>query len=115
MSKIKKDYKFEDFVDDMETAIKDLKEEILELIEEEDEFIEIRLRNENNVVYILKCMEKVENLLVVEMDRAKHAYVPIEKLEGEHSFDKNLIKPLKICNTEANIRISDEESAEDSW
>ncbi len=115
MSTIKKDYKFDEFMNMLENDLKTLKDEILELFTEEDEFAEVRLRNDYNVVFILQFIKTEEGLLKVSVDRVKHASVAVRKVDGEFNFDKNFIKPLKECEIDARIRVMDEEESENSW
>jgi hypothetical protein len=118
MSKIKKDYKFEEFLNSLETDIKTLKDEILELFNEEtkeEEDIEIRLRNENNIVFILKIIKKEGDLLAINVDRVKHISASVKGLEGDFYLDKNFIKPLKHCEIDGNILVVTEQDNEDGW
>lgn len=116
MSTIKKDYPFENFIKRMEEDLKGLKDEILALFEEEERVIEVRLKNENNIVFILKFEKKSDELLLtVSIDRVKHVSVQVETIKGEYNFDKNFIKPLKECEIDGNIRVTDEEYSEDAW
>ncbi|MEA1916490.1 MAG: hypothetical protein U9N42_03055 [Campylobacterota bacterium] len=114
-NRIKKTYKYSEFTKTLQNNQANLVDEIVELFDDESEFIELRLRTDDGVVFILHVEKNEEKKVTLFVDRVKHASIKMSSMDGEFELNSEFLKALQEHEVDARIKVMEESESENAW